>query len=76
MILLHHQSLGHPELISSDSCQDTCVWVIDQACSVKMHGWILMTKFFFCMHIYLWTEMKSCSINMQKKNNEAKIQSS
>ena len=43
------------------------IWVIDQACSVKMAGhW---PRFFAC----LWTEAKSRSINLQNKN-EANIQ--
>ena len=39
------------------------VWVIDQV--FGQDGWIL-AKFFF-LHVCLWTEMKSRSINSQKK---------
>ena len=46
------------------------VWVIDQACSVKMDGY-WPSSFFAC----LWTETESRSINTQKKN-EANIKPS
>ena len=39
------------------------IWVIDQACSVKMARY-WPSSFFAC----LWTEMESRSINTQKKN--------
>ena len=46
------------------------IWVIDQACLVKMVG--LVAKFFY---VCLWTKTESRSITPQKKN-EANIQPS
>ena len=48
------------------------IWVIDQACSVKMTGYWPSSFFFFAC---LWTETKSRSINTQKKK-EANVQPS
>ena len=46
------------------------IWVIDQACSVKMARY-WPSSFFAC----LWTEMESRSINMQKKEPAKSISS-
>ena len=46
------------------------LWVVDQVCSVKMVGY-WPSSFFAC----LWTETKSGSINLRKKD-QANIQPS